>query len=201
MENKKLLNEEWKRFTLPGIKHDEVYEVSTYGSVKHYNKKKEEWQSLKAINQFKDKSGFEYVNNFKRIKGTTKRVTESVHRLVAANYCKKPSDRHTFVIHKDYDKLNNFFENLKWVTQHELNLHNNENPKVKFARENRKGNITHAKLTETDVIRLKKKVIRGKNPLYKIAREFGITHTQLNRIRRGENWGHVRIEEEEQLRY
>jgi len=40
-------------------------------------------------------------------------------------------------------------------------------------------------------------VRRGKNPLYKIAREFGITHTQLNRIRKGENWGHVTIDDED----
>jgi LysM repeat protein len=44
------------------------------------------------------------------------------------------------------------------------------------------------------VIRLKKKLLRSKNPLYKIAREFGITHTQLNRIRKGENWGHVKVD-------
>lgn len=196
MEEEKKITEKWEAFTLPGIKPDEIYEVSTHGRVKHFNKKKEEWQFLKAVNQFKDKSGFEYVNNFKRIKGTSKRVTESVHRLVASVYCTKPSDRHKYVIHVDYNKLNNHYSNLKWVTQHELNQHNNENPKVKHARENRKGNITHAKLTETDVIRLKKKIARGKNPLYKIAKEFGITHTQLNRIRRGENWGHVKIEEE-----
>ena len=197
MKEDKYWNEEWKHFTLPGMRDGETYEISTYGRVKHFNKKKKEWQFLTTINQYKDKSGFEYVNNFKRIKDTKVRVTESVHRLVAANYCERPSDNHKFVIHKDYNKQNNHKDNLKWVTQHELNLHNNENPKVKFARGNRKGHITHAKLTETDVIRLKKKVRRGKNPLYKIAREFGITHTQLNRIRKGENWGHVKIDDED----
>lgn len=197
MKEEMFWNEEWKRFTLPGMREGEIYEVSTYGRVKHYNKKKDAWQFLTTINQFKDKSGFEYVNNFKRAKDTTKRVTDSVHRLVATNYCDRPTLKHKYVIHKDFNKMNNHFENLKWVTQHELNLHNNINPKVKFARENRKGNITHAKLTVNDVIRLKKKVRRGKNPLYKIAREFGITHTQLNRIRKGENWGHVTIDDED----
>jgi len=197
MKDEKYWNEEWKRFTLPGMRADAIYEVSTYGRVKHYNKKKQDWQFLTTINQFKDKSGFEYVNNFKREKETTKRVTDSVHRLVATNYCERPSILHKYVIHKDFNKMNNHFENLKWVTQHELNLHNNVNPKVKFARENRKGNVTNAKLTISDVIRLKKKVRRGKNPLYKIAREFGITHTQLNRIRKGENWGHVTIDDED----
>ena len=196
MRQEKYWNEEWKRFTLPGMRDGEIYEVSTYGRVKHYNKKLDEWQFLSTINQYKDKTGFEYVNNFKRKKGTTKRVTDSIHRLVAANYCDQPSDKYKYVIHKDYNKLNNHFENLKWVTQHELNIHNNNNPKVQFARSNRKGHITNSKLTETDVIRLKKKVKRGKNPLYKIAREFGITHTQLNRIRKGVNWGHVKIDDE-----
>jgi hypothetical protein len=197
MKEEKYWNEEWKRFTLPGMREDEVYEVSTYGRVKHNNKKKEEWQFLSTINQFKDGSGFEYVNNFKRVKGTTKRVTESVQLMVATIYCERPSERHKYVIHKDFNKKNNNFENLKWVTQHELNMHNNENPKVIHARANRIGNITHAKLTETDVIRLKKKLRRSNNPLYKIAREFGITHTQLNRIRKGENWGHVKIDDED----
>lgn len=197
MKDEKFWNEEWKRFTLVGMREGEIYEVSNYGRVKHFNVKKNDWQFLSTINQFKDKSGFEYVNNFKRVKGTVKRVTESVHRLVALNFIPKPNDRYKYVVHKDYNKLNNYVENLKWVTQNELNQHNNNNPKVKFARENRKGNITHAKLTETDVIRLKKKIRRGKNPLYKIAKEFGITHTQLNRIRRGENWGHVKIDDED----
>lgn len=197
MEEGKFINEEWKCFTLPGVRAGEIYEVSTYGRVRHYNKKKEEWQFLKAVNQFKNASGFEYVNNFKRDKGSIKRVTESVHRLVATIYCKQPSDKHKYVIHIDYNKQNNHYKNLKWATQSELNHHNNMNPKVKHARENRKGNITHAKLTETDVIRLKKKIARGKNPLYKIAKEFGITHTQLNRIRKGENWGHVKVEDED----
>lgn len=194
MKQENFWNEEWKPFRLGGMREDVIYEVSSYGRVRHFNKKKDDWQYLSTINQFKDGSGFEYVNNFKREKGVTKRVTESIHRLVAKAYCKQPSEQHKYVIHKDYNKKNNYFENLKWVTQHELNMHNNENPKVKFARANRKGNITHSKLTETDVIRLKKKLRRSNNPLYKIAREFGITHTQLNRIRKGENWGHVKID-------
>ncbi len=197
MKEEKFWNEEWRRFTLPGMREGEIYEISNYGRVKHFNKKLDNWQFLTTTNQFKDKSGFEYVNNFKRVPGTTKRVTDSIHRLVAAIFCDKPSERHKYVIHKDFNKLNNYSENLKWATQNELNYHNNINPKVKFSRENRKGNITHAKLTETDVIRLKKKLRRGKNPLYKIAKEFGITHTQLNRIRKGENWGHVKIGDED----
>ena len=77
------------------------------------------------------------------------------------------------------------------MTQDELYEHHRKNPNYK------KGVIRNAKLTETDVMRLKKKLSRSKNKLYLIAKEFGITHTQLNRIRSGENWGHIKIEEPE----
>ncbi len=194
MESHRFKTEEWQRFTLEHMKSDEIYEVSTKGKVRHYNQENKEWELIKTINQFKDKSGFEYVNNLKREKGSSKRLTESVHRLVAKAFLPQPSEDHKYVIHVDYNKQNNYADNLRWVTHKELKAHNNKNPKVLKARENRKGSITHSKLTETQVIRLKKKIARGKNPLYKIAKEFGITHTQLNRIRKGENWGHVKID-------
>lgn len=186
-------DELWKRFSLLGMLLEEVYEVSSFGKVRHYNTKIKEWVLLKTINQFKDGSGFIYVTNFKREKGSTRRVTESVHRLVAQNFIAPAQNQQKFVIHIDYDKMNNHVSNLKWVTRAELNIHNNNNPKVKSARNNRIGNVTHAKLNETEVIRLKKRLAIGGEPLYKVARDFGITHTQLNRIRKGENWGHVTI--------
>jgi hypothetical protein len=96
--------------------------------------------------------------------------------------------KQTFVVHLDYNKENNHVKNLKWVDRVELVAHQYKNPGYQ------KGMVRYSKLSETDVIRLKKKLKRGKNPLYKIAKEFGITHTQLNRIRRGENWGHITID-------
>ena len=93
-----------------------------------------------------------------------------------------------YVIHLDFDKNNNLVGNLKWVTKETMFAHQKINPNYK------RGVINYSKLTETEVIRLKKKLARGKNKLYKLAKEFGITHTQLNRIRKGENWGHVKID-------
>ncbi|MFT4033894.1 MAG: hypothetical protein QM669_15880, partial [Siphonobacter sp.] len=51
------------------------------------------------------------------------------------------------------------------------------------------------KLTESKVLMIKKMLKSDKNRLKMIAKQFGITHTQLNRIRSGENWGHVKVEE------
>jgi transcriptional regulator with PAS, ATPase and Fis domain len=51
------------------------------------------------------------------------------------------------------------------------------------------------KLTETKVIMIKKMLQHDNTRLKMIAKQFGITHTQLNRIRSGENWGYVKIDE------
>lgn len=198
MSENKTWQEEWKTFTLPGVRPDEIYEVSNMGKVRHFDKKTGTYIQMKSFNQNSDGTGFEYVSNFKRIQGSTKRTGESIHRLVASHFVQRTNEEQNIVIHKDFNKKNNRSENLQWVTTLEMFKHNSKNPRVKQARDKRKGKITHSKLTETDVIRLKLKLLRGNNPLYKIAKEFGITHTQLNRIRKGENWAHVKVEELQQ---
>jgi hypothetical protein len=63
--------------------------------------------------------------------------------------------------------------------------HSNDNPAVI------KRKTTGYKLTESKV-RIIKRLLKSDKPrLSMIAKRFGITHTQLNRIRSGENWGHV----------
>ncbi|MFW5751904.1 MAG: hypothetical protein ACOCW8_01055, partial [bacterium] len=109
-------------------------------------------------------------------------------KLVDEVFVEKPAPGHDYVIHVDYRKDNNHIKNLKWVTKKDMYVHHRTNPNYK------RGQINNAKLSETEVIRLKLKLKRGKNKLYKIAKEFGITHTQLNRIRSGENWGHIKVD-------
>jgi predicted transcriptional regulator len=58
-----------------------------------------------------------------------------------------------------------------------------------------KKRVTGYKLTESDVKVIKKMLKNEKTRFSQIARQFGITHTQLNRIRKGQNWGHVTIDD------
>lgn len=192
MSSENFWDELWKPVTFHGINMNEKYEVSNYGRIRRWIDFENVWKISKPANV----NGYAYFS-FKTENGFNKRnrITKCIHRLVADEFCDRITDQHNNVIHLDFNKKNNHHRNLKWVTREEMFEHSQASPKTALAIERRKGEITNSKLTETEVIRLKKKLKRGKNPLYKIAKEFGITHTQLNRIRRGENWAHVKVED------
>lgn len=184
-------DEEWARVDFQGIDEEMAYEISNYGRIRHHVNGAE-WMILKPSNQKKDGSGYEYF----RFKGEHgKLMTKAVHRIVGMAFCPIKHDEQKFVLHIDFNKSNNYYGNLIWASRAELVAHNTKNPRVIAGHARTKGLIRRSKLTETEVIRLKIKLKRGKNKLYKIAKEFGITHTQLNRIRSGENWGHVKIDD------
>jgi len=191
MADKTYWDEQWKPVKFEGISKTDKYEISNYGRIKKWEKKKNDW----VIQQPSNVNGYAYFS-FKTEEEITgrKRVTKSLHRLVAEGFINQPSQEHENVIHRDFNKWNNHISNLYWATRKEMFAHSRKSPRTAAAIERRKGEITNSKLTETEVMRLKKKLKRGKTPLYKIAKEFGITHTQLNRIRRGENWAHVKID-------
>jgi len=176
-----LISETWKPVRTEDMEENELYEVSNWGRIKSFKSNKSEGSIIKGSTL----KGYKILNI--KLKDQ-RRTTKYVHKLVAECFIPKDNDLQQYVIHLDFNKDNNHFENLKWVTKETMFAHQKINPNYK------RGAINYSKLTETDVIRLKKKLARGKNKLYKLAKEFGITHTQLNRIRRGENWGHVKID-------
>ena len=179
--HQELIGEMWKPLSIKGMAKNESYHISNFGRIKSFKTNKTDGAIIKGSTL----KGYKILN----IKlEDEKRTTKYIHKLVAENFIHKENKLQQYVIHLDFDKDNNHFENLKWVTKETMFAHQKINPNYK------RGAINYSKLTETDVIRLKKKLARGKNKLYKLAKEFGITHTQLNRIRKGENWGHVKID-------
>ncbi len=179
-------DEIWKPVKFDDVEFVKKYELSSYGRVRRFIPDRKEWEVIKLPKV----KGYPVYTFW----GRTNRKTILIHRLMADMFLEKEHDLQKYVIHLDFQKDNNHVDNLKWVTRETMVAHMRINPNWL---PKRKGKITNAKLTESQVIRLKKKLKRGKNPLYKIAKEFGITHTQLNRIRSGENWGHVKIEDED----
>jgi len=120
-------------------------------------------------------------------------------RAVAGFYVSKPSDLHNYVIHLDFDNLNDHFTNLKWVTEEEKYAHQRVNPNVKEGHlkriEKKKMAQKGMKLTTTQVMRIKKMIHdpNRKTRLKIIAKQFGISEMQLYRIKSGENWANVPI--------
>lgn len=112
-----------------------------------------------------------------------------LHKVVAENFLEQGDG--VCVIHLDYDKCNNHIDNLKWATKREKELHQFKNADYIVAVKNR--SKAYAKLTENNV-RLIKKMINDPNRrtrLKIIAKRFGVTTMQLQRIKTGENWGDV----------
>jgi len=179
--HQEIIGEKWKILAIEGISDSEKYEISNYGRIKSFKVEKKHGTIINGSTL----KGYKILN----IKlQNEKRTTKYIHKLVAELFIPKDNEMQEYVIHLDFDKSNNHIDNLRWVTKDTMFAHQKINPNYK------RGTINYSKLTETDVMRLKKKLKRGKNKLYKLAKEFGITHTQLNRIRRGENWGHVKID-------
>ncbi|MEN8137548.1 MAG: HNH endonuclease [Bacteroidota bacterium] len=177
-------DEEWKVLEIDGEKFNERYKISNYGRVISYtNVADGKLMNPTVI------AGYDLL----RITYKMKKTSRYIHKLVALQFLPPKRDDQKFVIHIDYDKTNNKHTNLAWASKSEMEAHQRKNPA--YAKINRKGIIRNAKLTETEVIRLKKYLKRNPNTRLKvIAKQFGITHTQLNRIRSGENWGHVKID-------
>lgn len=177
------LDEVWVPLILEDMHESCNYRLSNFGRIKSFQREKKEGKLLKGV-EITGYNVFCYRMKDKR----SKRLY--VHRLVADFFLDKPEEDQIYVTHLDYDKKNNFYKNLKWVNKEEKFLHAKDNPKVIESRKI----IRNAKLSENDVVRIKKALKRNKNRLKLIAKEFGISHTQLNRIKNGENWAHIKVD-------
>ncbi|SHI71135.1 HNH endonuclease [Flavobacterium haoranii] len=132
--------------------------------------------------------------------GKAKQKHVLIHHLVAKLFIPKANNEAlTHVIHLDFDRKNNRVDNLKWVTREEMFAHVHKSPVAKESLKkvqefNRQSN--GHKLTVTEVIRLKKKLLDpNRKTRYKIlAKQFGVSMMALQRIKTGENWGHIKVE-------
>jgi hypothetical protein len=182
-----LWTEKWTPIVIDvdGVEKPPRYEVSNFGRLRSFqNNEKGEIIKGSVIQGYKSL-------NIRLPKG--KSFNRYVHKLIAETFVEKPSIDHKFVIHLDFDKQSNHYENLKWATKDEMVAHNKLNPAVINKPIPRR--TKNYKLTETKVRMIKKMLQHDNTRLKMIAKQFGITHTQLNRIRSGENWGYVKIDE------
>lgn len=175
--------EKW--ITLRGYKgaDGQRYAISNYGRFVSY------WETYD--NGYFLKHSFARKYPIISLRKDGKGETYLIHRLVAKHFCKQPSSKHNFVIHLDHKKDNNQARNLKWVTHEDFIKHVRKHPSwyANRAIVTGKGH----KLTTEKVKTIKKKIAAGKTRMKVIAKQFGISEMQLYRIKKGENWAHVKI--------
>ena len=194
-----LPGEIWKPVQLKDIKKSAKYHVSNYGRLKRWREDLNTWNLLSTDVQNKKSKKSKKNQNYTYYPFASEtdwkiKKSKSMHVCVAESFCNKPDNEHKFVLHKDWIKTNNKATNLYWGTRKMLTEHYINSPRRKNQMIGIGDPIPNSKLNPTSVLRLKKKLKRGKMPFYKLAKEFGISHTQLKRIRRGENWGHITID-------
>jgi hypothetical protein len=179
-------NEKWVLINFEGVENPPRYEVSNYGRMKSFQNDTKDGTLINgSIIQ-----GYRSLN----IRTGGKTINRYFHKLIAELFLTRDNPNQTYVIHLDHDKKNNHFQNLKWVSKEEMIEHNRTSPNILNREIPRR--TRNYKLTESKVKMIKKLLKNEKNRLKMIAKQFGITHTQLNRIRSGENWKHVTIDDD-----
>ncbi len=185
--------EEWRSLIFPKeASPRKNYAVSNYGRIAAYT---DELKSGKIL-----KGGLIGGYPSLKIRINRKDKTHYVHKLVGEAFITGQSELRNRLIHLDYNKKNNHISNLKWVSKEDYLVHQRGNPAVIKAKEKQAQFLPEVghKLTTTDVMRIKKKIWDPdrKTRLRMIAKQFGISEMQLYRIKSGENWSHVRVENE-----
>jgi hypothetical protein len=176
---RKLDDEVWR--VVP--KTNKCYQISNYGRIKSFAYNKTDGKILKCS----------VINGFKMVQITKINgpIRLYVHKLAAQVWIPRPSDKHTFVTHLDGNLKNNQISNLEWHTRESLKEKHREMALRNEKLSNRPKVHSNSKLKESDIALLKSLLERGVVQA-KIAKLFSISEMQVTRIKRGENWGHVK---------
>ena len=173
--------EEWKEIIFDdNISENEKFKISNYGRI----------INCKLDKEFLVKEYF--INGYQNLpvkqKKNGKHTSRYVHRLVAEHFLEK-NDGEEYVIHLNYDKTDNRVENLKWATKREKELHQFSNPNWEGVIKKRNKKI--GKLSEGKVKIIKRQLKNNRTRINMIAKRFGVSDTQIHRIKKGENWSSV----------
>lgn len=122
------------------------------------------------------------------LNGTGRQKTHYVHRLVAQAFCKKADQSYNVVLHKDDVPSNCHYKNLTWGTQ----AHNNTDRAIKGRARGPAGSKhACAKITEAQVIKMRRQYATGKYSIGELATVYGIEGSNAGRILSRKTWRHV----------
>src|SRR3990167_9270260 len=116
-----------------------------------------------------------------------KKITPSVHRLVAEAFLGAAPSVQPNVNHKDGNHGNNCVENLEWLDARANQLHAITNH-LYGGRGEAHG---RAKLTEKQVHEIRRRYTGRYGEQTKLAREYGVSQMLISKIARGDIWTHL----------
>lgn len=187
-------NEQFKEMEIEGT-FRRRYAISTAGRLLSFV---DEFQDGRLLNgSYAD--GYKVLRyKINRPDGTLYNKHVFFYKLVANAFIIRPSEQHLHIAHLDYIRDNDNINNLRWMTREEHLEHYRKSPNVIRAKKNLIEHNIKAdgrKLTSTKVM-LIKKLLNNPNRstrIKMIAKQFGVSEMQIQRIRTGENWGHIKV--------
>ncbi len=183
-------NEEWKEVDFGKETKTCHYKISNFGRIKSIQKSTGSERLVKGATV---RGGLRTLNQ--KMKDNSVAVI-MIHKFVAEHFVPGQSAERSHIIHKDYNKGNNYSGNLQWVTKEEWRTHNLASP----YRKKERTRTSQDKLTETKVKILKKALKEGKTKRKVLAKIFGVKENTIYQIQTGRRWGHVKIDDDGQLR-
>ncbi len=181
-------NERWVRIDFGKPTKTCFYEISNYGRIKSIDKS--------TLNE-KELRGSTVNRGLKILSIMLKDNTRGciyIHRFVSEHFVQSPSPEHSYIIHLDYDRENNKWNNLKWATEEEWKVYTSKKDSFIQGKAKRE---KHYKLTETKVKLMKKMLAKNKTKRKIIAKSFGVTENYVYQIEKGRRWGHIQPDPED----
>lgn len=170
---------------LPLIGWEGVYEISSLGHITRT--KKHRRCNAGPLKCSAKVNGYPVVH---LRDGPNKNASSLVHKLVALTFLgAPPSDQHQ-VNHKNGDRSDPRLINLEWVTCSENHIHAYH--MLNRATVSNKGTAAgRAKLTDKNVIEIRRRYTAGGISQQSLADEFGVTQPMIGCIVRRVNWTHL----------
>jgi len=189
----KIADEKWKQVTFAGWETmQRKYAISNMGRLASYQKHVEKDGILLKGSEIE---GYKVLRL--RVQGAY--MAFLFHRMVADAFCKKGKKESDFAIHLNHKKQDNKAVNIKWANKEEVATHNKNSPAVKAYRKQLQEKAPELKkglkLSIAQVKQIKTLINNPKRKLThkQIAEKYGVSEMAITRMKRGENWGHVKV--------
>lgn len=153
---------------------EKIYEVSNYGRVRRIQPYRGTIAG-RVRKPHTDKDGYLFLT-LSRPEGQR---TYRVHHLVLFAFNKPRPTPEYQVNHKDFNRANNYLDNLEWLSQYENHLYSRNAGRKEYAN----------KLTEDDVRDIR--AARGKLRGCDLAVKYHVTRGVISMIQRRQRWKHI----------